>query len=464
MSNQKTEIKKIVVHDKPHADDLFGAYLFHKYGGAKWPGVETANIITKDGSVKMQKRTNWLIIGTGKGEFDEHGKEKKDLCAADLVARALEIEKQPKTSKLLKNIRAGDKAHGFPLDLTYCVNLLNFVGWNPNKIEKWLATFLDYYFDDARVCLRPPNKNILPKADIVYPIADPKIRKLFTENILLTQWLKETDKTAKDSSIANLLRQLTTLSKQPPSLTFNVIECACLIAVCDPAGAEAAYNWIKPIFDAEAEYQAEFEKAKEIIEPLETTVIKPFKDCKPYQIIQILAIDRTLNTKNNRRFTSAARYLKQNLDLIIIQSPSGNIQILDLRQKKLYLLPIIVRAIRLEEQIINGVSIDELETDYDLLAEPESVDCSPKWYCPANEGVIWAIFNGAFTQSGVEPTRILFDEIEKIVCEMVLWQNNEKSWYAYVEKRLKRLRHERDHQENGNTINNIARFTNGNKQ
>ncbi|MDP2721828.1 MAG: hypothetical protein Q8O72_03630 [Bacteroidales bacterium] len=434
-------IEKIITHLEPHLDEFVAIYLARNFGQHVWLNIKKAIIETKNGSVKLIRRIVWLIIGIGEGPFDEHGPGKNnELCSADLIAQHLGIERHPKVSLLLKKIRTGDRTGKYTLlDLGQCVRMLNHIGWKPARIEKWLKVFLDCYFDEQTFV-----KNIqheTPADSIEFPVSNPKFRDLISRGIFFQQWRTETKKGKNeitfDQLTDQLKKKLATLSKQSPSKLFDLLECCTLIAAHHPDDQQIAYEWVVEIFTAYADYQHDFLSACDIIKQIKTKVIKPHPDCKPWEIIQVLGIDRRTNETGNRCLAAAAKFLYQNLDVLVIQQPSGNVQILILRNHRYSLLPMITRAIRLEEIIAGYLITDDTDLTYDHLASSGRISYADNWYLPINDqGQGWALLNGSLTMPKMPPTSIFFDRIMEILYKMVLTDNHKESWNEYVNGRI----------------------------
>lgn len=442
------KIKKIVTHQEPHFDEFVAIDLARRYGRQEWPSIRNATIVTKDGSVKIYGgKSDWLVIGIAEGEFDEHGNGKDlELCSADLIAKHLGIEKDYKVSFLLNKVRVNDrKGKSTPLDLGQCIRMLNHLGWSPARIEAWLKVFLDCYFDDHLVI---KNKSFeTPVGHFEFPITNPETRALITENILLNQWLTKAKKGIKkailEQGLTLLRRDLSLLSKRESSRMFDLIECASLIATFHPNDPKIVSNWVEPIFRACLKFQNDFLKACEIVKGKKALVIEPKPNCDVWDRIQILGIDRHSNRNGNRRLASAAKMLNSNLDILVIQQQSGNVQIMVVRNHRYHLIPMIARAIRLEEMIVDCFVIDKTDTYYDHIGTPGRIDETDLWYMPVNDnGQGFALFNGSLTVPNIAPTMILFDRILDIVANMVIRDDTPNSWYQYANRRLAKHRNE----------------------
>ena len=455
------KVNKIVTHHEPHADEFLAIYLLRSYGQAKFPGIADAKIITKDGSVKLVSRKDWLKVGIGEGIFDEHGLDaKKECCCADLVAQYLGIDQIPKVKLLLKKIRMGDLyGKSTTLDLGQCVKTLNQESWPVAKIEKWLTVFLDCYFDDKTVIKGFSQGD--DQVEIIFPISDQQTRDIITTNTFYHKWLKSIELNNNSPEVKKLAQNLQSFSKQPPSILFNFCEGVCLIAT--HLGMLEAYSWSVPIFEASKNFQLKFLEACDIIKTVKPTFVRPDDENSPNKFIQILEIDRRINQSGNECLLNAARFLNKNLDILVVQQPTGNVQIFIPQKRRQYLWPMLVRAIRLEEMIANDTAIDEICTDYDQLAQTGNVSEIPQeipqWYFPANgNGVGWALLNGSLTMPKVKPSNIFFDKIIYIIKKVVLLNDCQENWQDYLSVRLDKYRDSCKQQSNSNCLGDIAKI------
>ncbi len=451
-------INKIVTHFKPHADEFVAIYLLRRFGQKLFPGIADAKIVTKDGGVKLYSRKGWLKVGIGKGIFDEHGQ--LSFCCADLVAQYLSIDHIPKIALLLKHIRRGDLfGNSTTYDLSQCIKNLNYNGWSPAKIEKWLTTFLDCYFDDKTILKGSSIDD--DKERCIFPISDIETRKLFSHNTFYRNWLKEKNLKSNQPEVSKLTDNLNQFVKRPPSKIFDICEGACLIATY--LGKLEAFAWTSTIFEASKNFQQEFLDACEIVKPLKVIDVKPYDNCKETDIIRMLTIDRSLNCKGNNCIKNAAQFLNKNLDVLVIQQPNGSIQAFITNVHLMHLWPMIVRAIRLEEMIVNDMHLDNIITDYDVLAQTghlTELPQLPPWYFPTNgNGGGWALLNGALSQPNVIPSNIYFDKIVNIIETMIFYDDDNNAWQSYVNTRIRRYQKACQKSSSGNCLGDIATFS-----
>lgn len=97
------KIHTIITHTRPHIDEIFAIWLLRKFGEAMFPGISTAKIeyrsinigLLDDKTAKQWVEEGILLLGIGKGRFDEHPgigtTEKRGNCCATLIAKALDV-------------------------------------------------------------------------------------------------------------------------------------------------------------------------------------------------------------------------------------------------------------------------------------------------------------------------------------------------------------------------------------
>ncbi len=114
-----TQVVRIMTHHRPHLDEIVAIAILQQCGKKLYPGIDTAEYVFCDAGTETPDGRPWeawhaegtLLIGVGGSCFDEHptsGEERKDECAATLVARHLEIEAEPWMTKLLHYTKIND--------------------------------------------------------------------------------------------------------------------------------------------------------------------------------------------------------------------------------------------------------------------------------------------------------------------------------------------------------------------
>lgn len=156
-----SKIDAIVTHEKPHMDEIAAIWILKKFGENKFPGVSKAPIEfwsnggnTPDGrSADEYERNGILLIGIGRGRFDEHpvnGESKQDECATTLVAKAVGVDDNPALEKILKFVVNNDlRAAAHPFDIAYLVRFLHQqYPKNPQKVIEWAVEGLEAKFQE----------------------------------------------------------------------------------------------------------------------------------------------------------------------------------------------------------------------------------------------------------------------------------------------------------------------------
>ena len=144
------QITKIATHVRPHLDEIVAIWLLIMFGAKKYPGVAEAIIEywadggeTPDGQAASEYEANgYLLVGTGGGRFDEHGRNgdagKNGDCAATLVAKDLGIDQDSTLAKILKFTLTNDlRGASHPFDLSAIIKAMYQA--NPEDPEKVIA-------------------------------------------------------------------------------------------------------------------------------------------------------------------------------------------------------------------------------------------------------------------------------------------------------------------------------------
>ncbi|HEV8600986.1 MAG TPA: hypothetical protein VGQ87_00075 [Patescibacteria group bacterium] len=105
----------IVTHFFPHWDEIVAIYLLVNFGEKLFPGISKAVIeyIDNPESVNGKEllKEGKIAVGVGGGEFDEHGR-KEIVCAAELVARKLDLFRDPVVKEVIAYTRWADRNPG----------------------------------------------------------------------------------------------------------------------------------------------------------------------------------------------------------------------------------------------------------------------------------------------------------------------------------------------------------------
>lgn len=136
----------IGMHPWFHLDEAFGYLLLVKRGEKKFPGISQATILFDGTGGRNFQGINGdellkegcVLLGIGGGMFDEHGGSGKEgECTSSLVAKYLEIDKEPGLLNLLKFVKDTDlKPVAQPFDLSSTLKDVHEVV-TPQEAMKW---------------------------------------------------------------------------------------------------------------------------------------------------------------------------------------------------------------------------------------------------------------------------------------------------------------------------------------
>lgn len=149
------DVKFIVTHHRPHADEALAIFLLRRYGKEHFPGIDTAQLLFWDSgatapdgrAASSWEEDGYLLVGIGGGRFDEHvatGDDGKDgECAATLVAREIGVQDAPWLGFLLKFVQENDTiGAGHPFDIAKMamkIGALVGTGYEGDmKVMEWL--------------------------------------------------------------------------------------------------------------------------------------------------------------------------------------------------------------------------------------------------------------------------------------------------------------------------------------
>ena len=148
------QIKKIATHVRPHLDEIVAIWLLSMFGEERYPGAAEATIEywagggeTPTGQPASEYEANgYLLVGTGGGRFDEHGrngdKGKEGDCAATLVAKDLGIDQDAALAKILKFTLTNDlRGASHPFDLAAMIKSMYQL--YPEDSERVIAWAID---------------------------------------------------------------------------------------------------------------------------------------------------------------------------------------------------------------------------------------------------------------------------------------------------------------------------------
>ena len=140
-------IKNLVVHHRPHLDEIVGLWLLERFGEDIFPGVKKAEIVFLRKELKHTYPDD-LYIGIGEGEFDEHRSDGRlqNTCAAMLVARRIRVCDKEGVHELLGEVLWCDtKPKTFPTQLANLVKTMHRVNGGEEELHTyfWASAALD---------------------------------------------------------------------------------------------------------------------------------------------------------------------------------------------------------------------------------------------------------------------------------------------------------------------------------
>lgn len=171
---KKNPVAGIITHTNPHFDEIAAIWALKKFGVSLFPGIGKAKVGlwpnggSPDGkSASHYEKQGYVLIGTGKGLFDEHGKHGKE-CVLTLVLKHLGLEDEPALRKIAKfalNVDTSASAH--PFDLSSIIKCLhNMAPENLEAIMAWVFTALDAKYNEQFQFFNGAKKDFDKKAEI----------------------------------------------------------------------------------------------------------------------------------------------------------------------------------------------------------------------------------------------------------------------------------------------------------
>ncbi len=161
-------VKKILVHNRPHFDEVLAIVFLKKWGSSRFPGVRDAEIEAwADGEIpteynckngdELLRSHQILPVGCCGGILDEHGKAFPNC--AHLTAEVLGIEKLPELQMILSFCKRVDHdGHSMPFDPhSLMSDMYDFYGDNDDGLQQvldWAMKFIEPHIEGQRDFLR----------------------------------------------------------------------------------------------------------------------------------------------------------------------------------------------------------------------------------------------------------------------------------------------------------------------
>jgi hypothetical protein len=154
----------IVTHKSPHVEELLAIVLLQMNGAGEkvFPGVKTAKLEFWNAGTQTPDNKSWiewhkkgyLLIGVGGSCFDEHANKKQDRkegCAATLVAEAIDVADAPWLEKILRYVTVNDtKGASHPYELGSLVMLMNEISFNGEPEKNSRLGYADHQDDTEK--------------------------------------------------------------------------------------------------------------------------------------------------------------------------------------------------------------------------------------------------------------------------------------------------------------------------
>ena len=201
-------ISKIIIPVRPQPDTILAIYLLKYFGAQKFPNIGKALIAIDPnaGSNKSYEeclKNGELLLDVGSGPYNHHGKENA-TTASLLIAKDLNIDRDPSLSKLLKYAERDDKfglgtVSKDPLDKTF--GLSGLIGamnkeysQDPNKVVNIVIPLLEAHYlqENRRIKELPKTFEELLKQGKAIEVKLPNIKAILIEsdNISLPGYLR----------------------------------------------------------------------------------------------------------------------------------------------------------------------------------------------------------------------------------------------------------------------------------
>jgi hypothetical protein len=112
VSQTQITFHTILTHAHPHQDEGWAMLLLKRFGGKKYPCIETAGIEITDNPQSIDAaallKAGIVCVGCGNGDYDEHGSSEY-TCAAEMVAKDLGIAERREISNNIAYVKYCDR-------------------------------------------------------------------------------------------------------------------------------------------------------------------------------------------------------------------------------------------------------------------------------------------------------------------------------------------------------------------
>ncbi|MBD3311131.1 MAG: hypothetical protein GF349_01375 [Candidatus Magasanikbacteria bacterium] len=399
-------IHTVVMHVRPHLDELLAFFLAGCYGydifhgiidakiefwgtGILLPGGKTADELEKEG---------YLLIGIGGGRFDEHKEGGRNgKCAASLMAEFLGISHYPEIKRLIEYAQQSD-AFG-DKDKFAFASIIKTAQRNhkdPKEVVDWVYDILADYMD----CMLGKNIAVQPGPDL----NDIIFGYLDSEKIDLSSQGNPEDLIGTLLEISKVRPEYRLLAQYMGSLSSRSEDTFDLLTMVE---------WIRRTRPDEVVEEMEIYLNAYMAEQYDfhyhaETEIKNFGTW--YNFDSKIGRIKALVVQSDLQAVNAYARWRHRAGLIVQQNSTGNVQIYTNRKNRVDLRDIMA-ILRVEEMSCKGGSLGETP-DWDYIRQEGSIEEVPNWYFENRPG--W-ILNGSLSHPGVEPTRINLERLVRLI-------------------------------------------------
>lgn len=391
-------IHEIVVHHRPHVEEIGGNWLARKFGEKRFPGIRTAQLVFGGMGGQLYKNESadeyWepngtLLLGVGAGRLDEHpGPEtesKEGKCSFLLLAEALGVDRDPALRPIQMFLANNDlKGGSQPFDIAGITgSLYRQYPDEPEKAIAWVTRILDVKYREQEQF--PQGRE-----------EDQQLQLRIQEG--LNQIAKGLDTCDNDPALKPIFRFIT---KNRPRNTKRAFDLASLTMVFYQYEPEEAWDWAKTALKTKHQDQLQFLACEEVLEQAEVEEIDG-----PHGLLTMVTVE-TSNEHINR-------YARRAQAAIVIQKGTSgplkdNVQVYTDHRKIRFSLNDAVKIIRCLEQAKKGL---KATTNWKELCKEGKMLGAEEWYYQKATNTF---LNGSTSAPDVDPTQLSLKAIQNAI-------------------------------------------------
>ncbi len=359
--------RTIMVHTRPHLDEIVGVVLLQRFAGKAFPGADSARVIFAD---KLWAVAGTIYVGVGGGEFDEHRPDGRlqDTCAAILVAQRLRILNKPNIEGLLhETLWADTQPEVFATQLANLIKTMH-------RVKNGKDQFGTYLWATAAI-----DALIYGKFDKGYDLGEAWSLYLKGKNIDP----KKVDEITK--MIASSYGRRSNFLTEFASIAAHMI-------------LEERIKWVPATFDLMIKDNAGFQGAVEELTSKGNFEEVPWQN-KTEPMVSITSDNEYLNR-------AAASVKAGQVTILIVRNTNGLTQIF-VNPKKGIDLSEFARMVRMSEY--HRRTGDKLSVD--RAWGQGTVREVPQWHFPNPN----TLLNGSLTHPDVEPSKLPLEEVAALM-------------------------------------------------